>query len=323
VEVTSSQTKSLAGGNLDLVDEELRPALDYFPEIALNLDSLAVLRAFPSPDPLLEPPYKETIIQHPERDAGLRILIIDPGPTGKLRPALLYLHGGGFVFGSPEQILPTMQKLAADVGCVICLPAYRLAPENTFPAPLEDNYLALSWMFENAKSLGIDTDRIAVGGDSAGGGHAANLAIAARDRQLCPISFQLLLYPMLDDRTGSSRPVPDKVGEFIWTVESNKFGWSSYLGCPAGGPNVPSQAVPARRKNLTKLPSTLIATGSLDLFCDENTRFAERLARNGIDVDLQIFPGAYHGFNVLVPEAEISKSFHRCCVAGLRGAIGV
>ncbi|CAM3742043.1 alpha/beta hydrolase [Litorimonas haliclonae] len=316
--MTANQTKSLIRKDLDHVDEELRPALDHFPEFKLNLEGLSVLRAFPPSDPLRDPPYKETIIHHPERGDGLRMLIIDPGTTGKPRPALLYLHGGGFVFGSPEQILPTMQKLAADVGCVICLPAYRLAPENTFPAPLEDNYLALSWMFENAKALGIDTDRIAVGGDSAGGGHAANLAIAARDRQFYPISFQLLLYPMLDDRTGSSRPVPDKVGEFIWTVESNKFGWSSYLGCPAGGPNVPSQAVPARRQDLTKLPPTLIATGSLDLFCEENSRFADRLDQNGVDVDLQIFSGAYHGFNVMVPEAKISKRFHQCCVEGLK-----
>jgi len=316
--VTANQTKSLARKNLDHVDEELRTALDHFPEINLNLEGLSELRAFPSPDPLRKPPYKETIIHHPEREDGLRMLIIDPGPTAEPRPALLYLHGGGYVFGSPEQILPTMQRLAADAGCVICLPAYRLAPENTFPAPLEDNHLALSWMFENAIALGIDTDRIAVGGDSAGGGHAASLAIAARDRQLYPIAFQLLLYPMLDDRTGSSRPAPAKVGEFIWTAENNEFGWSSYLGCPAGGPNVPSQAVPARIEDLTDLPPTLIATGSLDLFCDENTRFADRLDQNGVDVDLQIFSGAFHGFNVMVPEAKISKRFHHCCAEGLK-----
>ena len=308
--------------SLHLVDSELRPVLEVFKGYDVNLETLAMLRNLPSPSALDTPPFKEVFVQRSDTQDELRLIIISPNlelPAQGL-PALLYMHGGGFVFGSPETILPTLQRLAEDVGCVIILPAYRLAPEFAYPAALDDNYLALSWMHEQAKGLGIDTSRIAIGGDSAGGGHAAVLSRVVRDRNEFSSVYQFLIYPMLDDRTGSTRLAAAQTGEFIWTAENNIFGWSAYLGCAAGSTDVPAGAVPARQEDLSGLPPTLIATGSLDLFAQENVQYATRLAEQGVAVETKVFDGAYHGFNVIMPDAAISKEFHAFCVKALKTA---
>ncbi|WP_416878463.1 alpha/beta hydrolase [Litorimonas sp.] len=308
---------------LSLVNVELRPALKTFTEFELNDENLTSIRCFPTPEPLPEPHYREVVIDCPDREGSLRMLIVDPVSDGQSRPAIVYLHGGGFVFGSPEHALPSMQKLAASVGCVIVLPEYRLAPEASYPAALNDNYLALSWIFKNAEDLRIDPSRIAIGGDSAGGGHAAILSISARDRGEYPIAFQLLVYPMLDDRTGKVTPPAEDTDYFIWSTKNNDYGWSAYLGGTSGAPCPSSRAVPARIRDLSNLPPTLIATGSLDLFARENAQFAQRLKEQGVDVAFKSFSGAYHGFNVMVPNADISKRFHQFCVEGLKGGLGI
>ncbi|MEP1229082.1 MAG: alpha/beta hydrolase [Litorimonas sp.] len=312
----------LSKNSLHLVDTELRPILDVFQGFDVNRETLPMLRNLPTPPALDKPPFEEVFVKRKDSEDALRLLIIKPKLEAPIQglPALLYMHGGGFVFGSPETILPTMQRLAEDVGCVIILPAYRLAPEHPFPAALNDNYLALSWVHEQALDLGIDISHIAIGGDSAGGGHAAALNIAVRDRgEFLPI-YQFLIYPMLDDRTGRLRPPAANTGEFIWTPENNVFGWSSYLGCAAGSNDVPQGSVPARQKYLSDLPPTLIATGSLDLFAPENAAYGKRLADQGIAVETKVFDGAYHGFNVMLPDATISREFHAFCVKGLKTA---
>ncbi|MEP6343751.1 MAG: alpha/beta hydrolase [Maricaulaceae bacterium] len=312
----------LSKNSLHLVDAELRPILDVFQGFDVSRETLPMLRNLPTPPARDKPPFEEVFVKRKNSKDALKLLIIKPKvevPKQGL-PALLYMHGGGFVFGSPETALPTLQRLAEDVGCIIILPAYRLAPEHPFPAALNDNYLALSWMHEQALKLGIDTSRVAIGGDSAGGGHAAVLNIAARDRgEFSPI-YQFLIYPMLDDRTGSLRPPAEKTGEFIWTPENNVFGWSSYLGRAAGSSDVPEGSVPARQNDLSGLPPTLIATGSLDLFAPENAAYGKRLAEQGIAVETKVFDGAYHGFNVMLPDATISREFHAFCVKGLKTA---
>ena len=308
--------------SLHLVAPELRPILDVFKGFDVNGDTLAMLRNIPVSPACDTPSFEEVFIKREGSEDALRLLIIKPKidvPTQGL-PALIYMHGGGFVFGSPETILPTMQRFAEDVGCIIVLPAYRLAPEFPFPAALNDNYLALSWMHEQAAKLEIDSSRIAIGGDSAGGGHAAVLNIAVRDRGEYSPLFQFLLYPMLDDRTGSLRPPAENTGEFIWTPENNIFGWSAYLGCAAGSSDVPAGSVPARQKDLSGLPPTLIAVGNLDLFAQENVEYGKRLAEQGVAVETKIFDGAYHGFNVIAPDAAISREFHAFCVKGLKTA---
>ena len=311
--------------SLHLVDPEFHPVLEVFQGFDFNLETLPMLRMMPAPPPLDSPAFEEAFIPRKGGGDDLRLVVITPDiekpPQGL--PALLYMHGGGFVIGSPETILPTVQRLAQDVGCVVVLPAYRLAPEAIFPAALDDNFLALSWLYQTAEELGVDARRVAIGGDSAGGGHAAVLGLTARDRGANVPIFQLLIYPMLDDRTGSAHPASPLTGEFIWTAENNVFGWNSYLGCPAGGESIPEGAVPARREDLSGLPPTLIATASLDLFIGENEQFANRLSEQGVSVDIQVFEGGIHGFNVILPEAKISQNFHKLCVNSLKNAFDI
>jgi acetyl esterase/lipase len=213
--------------------------------------------------------------------------------------------------------------MARALDCVIVTVEYRLAPETPFPGSLEDNYAALKWLHAEAESLGVDPARIAVAGESAGGGHAAILAIAARDRGEIPVIFQSLVYPMLDDRTGSSRQPPPYIGTFIWTADYNRRGWKAFLATEPGGPRVPAGAVPARVDNLAGLPPAWIGTGSIDLFVNEDIEYARRLVDAGVRTDLLVVAGAYHGFDGLVPNASVSKSFTLSRYNALARAFGV
>jgi len=159
-----------------------------------------------------------------------------------------------------------------------------------------------------------------VGGESAGGGHAASLAIHARDRNEVPIVFQLLIYPQLDDRTGSTRPVPPAIGHFMWTTSANRFAWSSLLGVPAGSSKVPVAAVPARVASVAGLPPAWIGVGSIDLFVEEDMEYARRLVHAGVATELLVMRGAFHGFDLLVPDAEVSKQFSASWKSALRKA---
>ena len=213
-----------------------------------------------------------------------------------------------------------MQQVAREHDCVVVTVDYRLAPETRFPGSLEDNYAALNWLRLSANLLGVDPSRIAVMGESAGGGHAAMLAIAARDRGEVPIAFQLLIYPMLDDRTGSSRQVPPYVGVYIWVPASNRFGWSSLLGVPAGSKTVPAGAVPARVENLAGLAPAFIGVGAIDLFVDEDVNYARRLINAGVPTELCVVPGGYHGFDIIAPDAARSIAFRAAWHAALAKA---
>jgi acetyl esterase/lipase len=216
-----------------------------------------------------------------------------------------------------------LQQIAKDHDCTVVSVDYRLAPETPFPGALEDNYAALKWLYANAESLGVDRKRIAVMGESAGGGHSATLTMAARDRGEVPILFQLLIYPMLDDRTGSTRAVAPHIGAFIWTRQANRFGWDVLLGVPAGSRSVPRGSVPARATDLHGLPPTYIGVGALDLFVDEDIEFARRLVNAGVPTELYVAPGAYHGFFFLVPNATISKRFDESYNAALARAFAL
>jgi acetyl esterase/lipase len=146
------------------------------------------------------------------------------------------------------------------------------------------------------------------------------LAIAARDRKEFPIALQVLIYPMLDDRTGSTRPVPPHIGNLIWNSKSNVFGWTSLLGVPAGSPNVPAGAVPARVENLAGLPPAFIATGAIDLFAEEDVEYGRRLISAGVATELHVVPGAFHGFNLLAPTAPVSVRFDDLWISALNRA---
>jgi acetyl esterase/lipase len=269
--------------------------------------------------PLPSPAVTEYVIPGQPGAPKVRVIVVGNSP-GASKPAVLHLHGGGYVMGSPDTDKLAMQRLSIDHDCVVVSVDYRLAPETRFPDSLEDNYTALRWLHTNAKELGVDVTRLAVKGESAGGGHAAALAIAARDRAEFPICLQVLIYPMLDDRTGSSRKMPDFMGKFIWTAEDNKFGWTSLLGVPAGSSKVPLKAVPARLKNLAGLPPAFIGVGSIDLFAPEDIAYADSLVEAGVSTELHVVPGAFHGFDLLAGDAPLSKQFSAAWNSALKRA---
>ena len=307
-----------------IVDPELVPALKALPKLVLNSQTLPTIRQQEVEPPPLPPPAPQPVgrrIPGPPGAPELRLTIVDPAPGQKGRPAFLHTHGGGYVARSVALAMTFLQTVAQTCNCVVVSVEYRLAPETRFPGSLEDNYTALRWLYTNADALGVDRKRIAVGGESAGGGHAAALAIAARDRKEIPIVFQLLIYPMLDDRTGSTRPVPPDIGEFIWTAESNVFGWTSLLGVPAGSPEVPAGAVPARVENLSGLPPAFIVVGGIDLFVDEDIEYARRLITAGVPAELHVVPGAYHAYDLLVPKASVTARFTEYWTTALRRAL--
>lgn len=310
---------------LSLVDPGLLGTLkslmkDDFVMSAKNLAQVRKSSVPTSPTPAT--PCEQRAVPGAKGAPDVRVFVINATASERKRPAILHIHGGGFVAGIAAEGISALQQVALDHDCVIVTVDYRLAPETLFPGSLEDNYAALKWLYGSAGSLGVDTSRIAVMGLSAGGGHAAMLAIAARDRGEVPIAFQLLSYPMLDDRTGSSRPVPPYIGAYIWVPASNRFGWSSLLGVPAGSRMVPAGAVPARVENLAGLPPAFIGVGSIDLFVDEDVDYARRLIASGVPTQLCVVPGAYHGFDLFAPEAPISKAYRATCNAALARAFG-
>ncbi len=307
-----------------LVDAELVEAIKLWPQIEISMEVLAEARKLPLLDPM-PPPMPQPIIRHIHGAAGtpdVRIAIVDPSPGETCRPVVVHMHGGGYIVKN-TMLYPMIQKMAHDCQCVVVSVDYRLAPETPFPGSLDDNYAALKWVYDHAEELGVDSNRIAVAGESAGGGHAAALAIRARDRGEVPLILQLLLYPMLDDRTGSSRPAPTSMGRYMWNENANRFGWTALLGIPAGSSEIPANAVPSRVEELSGLAPAWIGTGSIDLFAEEDVTYAQRLMRAGVPTELLVLPGAYHGFDLLVQEAAVSKTFTQSWKAALRRAFAV
>ena len=306
---------------LSLVDPELRSALEGWPQLVLSPASLATARKVPLlpplPPPMPQPAERQ--IPGPAGAPDVHITLIDPNPGQKNRPVLVHTHGGGMVLPN-SALYPLIQTIAHNCRCVVVSVDYRMAPETKFVGSIADNYAALKWVYANADTLGIDRSRIAVGGESAGGGHAALLAIRARDLGEIPICFQLLIYPMLDDRTGSSRPEPPTAGKFIWNAQCNRFGWTAFLGQPAGSATVPPNSVPARVANLDSLPPAWIGAGSIDLFVDEDVEYARRLIDAGVSTQLDVFPGGYHAFDLLVSHAAVSQRFCESWTSALRRA---
>ncbi len=313
---------------LTLVDPELRPAAlamrasaGQFPP--LSAQTLAAIRtrigAMTTP-PLDGIGWTERLIAGARGAPDVKIYVIN-ARSGTARPGIVYMHGGGFVFGDAGSPVHDLQILSAALDCCIVSVDYRLAPETTYAGSVEDNYAALLWTAKHAAELGIDPRRIAVMGESAGGGHAALLAIAARDRGEVPVLFQMLIYPMLDDRTGSSRPLPQFIGTFVWTADANRFGWRSFLGREPGGRDVPAAAVPARNPDLRGLPPAFIGVGTLDLFVDEDMEYARRLIEAAVPAELQVVPGVYHGFDHNLT-ASVSQRFNLAKLDALRRAFG-
>jgi acetyl esterase/lipase len=221
------------------------------------------------------------------------------------RSALLWIHGGGMILGSPEGDDRLCTDFAIRADCIVVSPNYRLAPEHPYPAGLEDCYSTLEWMSEEAEARRIDLKRIAVGGASAGGGLAVALTLLTRDRNGPKLCFQLPLYPMLDHRNGTPSSY-EITYPSVWNRNHNMSAWQMYLGEKLNG-DVPEYASPSLAADLAGLPPAYICVGELDLFRDEIIMYVVRLARAGVKVEFHLYPGCYHASEHVAPEAESSQ----------------
>jgi triacylglycerol lipase len=310
-----------------LVAADVLPLLDLIPAPDLSRNDLRELRArleAPLPDapPL---PVAPGWAAAPGRGEApdVPLLIFDP-PGRTSKAAVLDIHGGGMVMGTAAIDNCNNAALAIRHGVLIVSVDYRLAPEAPFPAPQEDCYAALAWMVANATALGIDPDRIAVMGASAGGGLAASLALMARDRGELSLCAQLLTYPMLDHRTGSETcPYRNPfTGEFIWTRADNQIGWKALLGGYCLDDARLGWFSPARAETLQDLPPTFIATGALDLFFDEDLSYSQRLAAAGVPVEVHVYPGGFHAFDNM-PDARIARQYRADLDRALQSMLGL
>ncbi len=275
---------------------ELRSAARRLPKAPVRTTTVPILRVlsrmydkFPAPD-----------IEVLTTASGIRVRLHRPKNQQAPGPALLWIHGGGYVLGTPAQDDYICKRFAAKLGVTVAAVDYRLAPEHPYPVPLEDCYQALTWL---ASLPAVDSGRMAIAGASAGGGLTAALAFLTRDRGAIDLMAQILVYPMLDDRVSHIEHRHDPLFR-VWDRISNNFGWNAYLSDAD-----PSDAVPARRTDLAGLPPTWIGVGSLDLFCDEDLEYAERLRAAGVRCRTHVIPGAFHGFDMMMPRSRVAREF--------------
>jgi acetyl esterase/lipase len=299
---------------LPAVAPELRSPLLPFTSLPFTDGKLGLVRL------LLRIPTRPgpgvTTVKRHVAQPSVPVLIFTPDHRSASHPGVLWIHGGGYVVGSPEFEALGSGRLARELGAVVVSPDYRLAPEDPFPAGLDDCMAVLRWMRANADELGFDANRIAVVGASAGGGMAAAVAQRSHDEGI-PLRAQALAYPMLDDRSTLQSDHAGR-GHFAWTPASNLFGWTSYLGRPPRMADAPDYAAPARRTDLTGLPPAWVGVGDLDVFHDENVAYAERLRECGVPCELVTVPGMYHGADAVRPNAPTMQNFRESLLTHLR-----
>lgn len=314
------------GGNIvkDRVHPELRCAFAGFLQSEFS-DDVTKLRAtwvIPETERSPSVDIHSTWVKGLNGEPDVRVKVYKPVTTTPMAPlpVVIWIHGGGYILGHPDQDDGLCQRFVNDVHCVVVSVDYRLAPENPFPAGLYDCYTVLEWIVSSSAELCVDANRIAVAGNSAGGGLTAGLTLLARDRGGPRICFQMPLYPMIDDRnvTPSSFEIDD--GR-LWNRKNNIAAWQMYLGKSSAEDDISPYAAPSRATDLSGLPPTYTCIGELDLFRDETTEYVSRLIHSGVPVEYHIYPGCFHGFELDVPEADISRSAMNEYVGALARAL--
>ncbi|MBT2617254.1 MULTISPECIES: alpha/beta hydrolase [unclassified Bacillus (in: firmicutes)] len=293
------------------VNRELKQVLAYLPVLIISNESIVAVRQGMKEMALQNAPASNELISMTERfipgpagDPEVRVKIYQSVQKSGSDAGLLWIHGGGYVIGTPEMDDFLCQRYVLEANCTVVSVDYRLAPEHPFPAPVEDCYAALKWFSDHADELGVDRSRIAIAGASAGGGLTAATSLLARDRQGPPLVFQMPLYPMIDDRhiTPSSTEVQDTR---VWNEQSNRNAWAMYLGEQTE--EVSPYAAPARALDLTCLPPTYTCVGDLDPFRDETIDYVTKLTKAGVPTEFHLYPGCFHGFEGYAPHTEIGK----------------
>ena len=306
--------------DINRVHPELRKAIASFPKLPMTSSfGRSVTRLLL---PLLLPRTKApegVSIAWLKTSSGQRLRVFTPA-SNKTRAAMLYIHGGGMIIGAPQMDDALLSRISKDLDIVIVSPQYRLAPENPYPAAIDDCNEAWHWMLSNAAKYNIDVKRIAIGGESAGGGLAAGSVLRIHDEGGPQPIAQWLFCPMLDDRTALDRSLDDD-DHFVWNNKLNLAGWSSYLGSQIGADDVSAYAVPSRRKDLRGLPKAWMGVGDVELFYEEDRKYAERLKAAGVPCELDVVAGGPHSFQGVAPAAQISKDYLARAIGWLAKAL--
>ena len=295
------------------IHPELREALKKLKEVRYTRERLseirrwdievfANLRASTPQEPSVL--TYERFIPGPENAPELRVKIYEPIEKNELLPAVLMIHGGGYVGGTVEHLDVRSENLVTISNCIVVSVDYRVAPEYPFPAALEDCYATLVWLSGNAAKLGVDPSRVAVFGSSAGGGLTIALSMLARDRGGPAIAFQVPIYPMIDDTCGT-RSCKEVTDARVWNYSNNLFCWDMYIG--ADRSDVSYYAAPSRAVDFSGLPPAYVCVGELDPFRDETIDYVTKLSRHGVPVEFHLYSGCFHAHQEIVPTAEISK----------------
>ena len=242
-----------------------------------------------------------------EDGSRLRILLCtskrgtNPNATG-----LMWIHGGGYAVGCPEQNFAKADRFVKDGNTVAVLPDYIRTTEQPYPAALEDCYLTLKWLKDHAIELNVNADQLFIGGDSAGGALTVALSLYARDKGEVSIAFQMPLYPMLDDRTGTELVTDNDAP--VWNSKMNQAAWKMLLWGIGKGEEVPEYAAPARAKDLSNLPPMCTFVGSLEPFLEETLTYARRLKEHGIKVYIRVYKGCFHAFDINCYPTKVAKN---------------
>ncbi|UOO80929.1 alpha/beta hydrolase [Uruburuella testudinis] len=271
-------------------------------------------------------PGQKIIVPAADGQPAVDLYVYRPQKAAAVLPVIYFIHGGGYIMGNARQNNAALADLAERNQAAVVSVEYRLATEAPFPADLQDAYHGLSHIYRHAAALGLDASRLILMGESAGGGLAARLALYTRDQGEFTPAGQVLIYPMLDHRTGTDRSPyrnPD-AGEFVWTAASNRFGWNKLRGNQRISNAQMPYFSPAAAKNLRGLPPAFIAVGDLDLFVNEDIDYANRLIQAGVPTELHVIPGVFHAFEIIVPDSPQTAQYRelrRNAIQGmLRGA---